>query len=137
MSAIEWETLASEAIKDRRSEIRIQLVFPIEVSGFDRGGKYFIERTMTSNVSENGCRFHIKTEVLNGVMLALKVVSRDSPAIVSGHPLLFQVVRVTRDAEGWTLGVIKFQPENIWCLAFPPSKKLLPPATPNPRSTSS
>ncbi len=120
---IDWEELSLEASQDRRRERRIPLSFPIEVSGFDRSGKYFAERTMTLDISESGCCFRLSTQVERGAMVALKVVSRGNSKALPDRPLLFQIARLTQDGDGWTYGATKLQPESLWCVAFPAAAK--------------
>jgi len=123
-----WEELSAEASRDRRREKRIPLVFPIEVSGFDRNGRFFSERTITADVSEGGCRFQLKTEVERGSVVAIKLVSRHTNRLQPERPLLFKVSRVVEESNGWTLGAAKLQPESLWCIAFPPQKQQTPVA---------
>jgi hypothetical protein len=123
----DWESLSAEASRDRRRERRIPLVFPIEVSGFDRRGRFFTERTKTSDVSANGCRFHMNTEIARGAVVAIKLVSRNSQQSLPDRPLLFQVARLEKEDHGWVLGAAKLQPENLWCIAFPPLTQQLTP----------
>ena len=115
----DWEILSKEASQDRRKEVRIPLVFPIEVAGFNRRGRFFSERTATADVSASGCRFRLRTEVECGAVVAVKVVSRKSDRILPNRPLLFQIARVEQEEELWTVGAAKLEPENIWCVAFP------------------
>jgi hypothetical protein len=118
-NAIDWEELSLEASQDRRRERRIPLAFPVEVSGFDQNGRYFSEQTMTTDISESGCRFYLKIRVDRGAMVALKVVSRGGSKALPDRPLLFQVARVTQEGDGWVVGAVKLQPESLWCVAFP------------------
>ena len=54
MPLTEWELLSREVMQDRRKGKRVCLTFPIEVSGFDRSGRLFSERTVTQDISEAG-----------------------------------------------------------------------------------
>ena len=123
-----WQELSAVASRDRRREKRIPLVFPIEVSGFDRRGRFFSERTVTADVSESGCRFQLETEVERGAVVAIKRVSRQANRLQPERPLLFKVARVTEESSGWILGASKLQPESLWCIAFPPQEQQTPVA---------
>ena len=123
-----WEELSAEANRDRRREKRIRLVFPIEVSGFDRSGRFFSEHTVTADVSESGCRFQLKTEVERGAVVAVKLVSRHPNRLKPERPFLFKIARVVEETGGWTLGATKLQPDSLWCIAFPPQKQQTPVA---------
>lgn len=118
-----WNELSTEANHDRRKERRIPLVFPIEVSGFDANGKFFTERSVTMDISENGCRFQLKSQIERSSVVALKVLHRNRSDSSPERPLLFSVARAIQEGNGWTLGAVKLQPENIWCVAFPSAKK--------------
>ncbi len=130
-NAIDWEELSLEASQDRRRERRIPLAFPVEVSGFDQNGRYFSEQTMTADISESGCRFHLKIQVHCGAVVALKVVSRGNSKALPDRPLLFQVARVKQegDGDGWVVGAVKLQPESLWCVAFPALERRTTPVS--------
>ena len=117
----DWEELSQEALKDRRKGKRVPLAFPIEVSGFDPTGRLFAECTTTSNISESGCRFQVKTQLERGDVVAIKLLSRRNDLAPASKPLLFQIVWVAREAEGWTAGALQLESENLWHMAFPSS----------------
>ncbi len=127
ISETDWEQLSAEASDDRRREKRIRLVFPIEVCGFGRKGQFFIEQTATADVSQNGCSFSLKTEVDRGAFVALKLIKRNSAESNTERPLLFEIARMNPIVNGWVLGAKKLQPENPWCIAFPPARQHLTP----------
>ncbi len=122
-SPVDWEELSLEASQDRRRERRIPLAFSIEVSGFDQGGRFFTARTVTTDISESGCRFGLKVQVDRGAVVAMKLVNRESSRAFPERPLLFQVARVSQEGDGWVVGAVKLQPESLWCVAFPSADK--------------
>jgi hypothetical protein len=98
-------------------ESRISLRFLIEVCGFDRAGKFFTERSETTNVSRHGCKFSLKTEVAPESVVAIRVLrgnSPDSPAT----PALFQVAHTMPAREGWQAGASTLQPGDVWAVDF-------------------
>ncbi len=117
----DWELFSHEVMEDRRKGKRVTLTFPIEVSGFDRTGRLFSERTVTLDISEAGCRFHLKTQIERGDVVAVKLLSRRDLSLPPARPLLFQVIWIDREEDGWVAGALKLQPEDIWHMAFPPS----------------
>jgi len=117
---LEWESLSQEAMQDRRQGKRVTLVFPIEVSGLDRSGRMFCERTVTSDISEVGCRFQMKTQPQRGDVVAIKLLSRRDAGAPESKALMFRVAWTARTADGWTAGALQLQPENIWHVGFPP-----------------
>jgi len=119
----DWDKLSQEAQQDRRRGKRVPLTFPIEVSGFDRTARLFSERTKTSDISEVGCRFQVKTPLSRGDVVAIKLLTRGNEQSPTSKALLFQIAWVQRDPDGWTVGALKLQPENIWHVAFPPTNQ--------------
>jgi hypothetical protein len=97
----------------RRPE-RIALQFAIEVCGFDRCGRYFTERSETSNVSVGGCKFYLRTEVDREAVVALRVIERYDHRGNDAAPVLFQVAHIERESGGWTLGALKLRAEDLW-----------------------
>lgn len=53
---VQWQELGISN-PDSRREPRISAAIPIEVTGFDANGKFFVELTETFDVSESGCGF--------------------------------------------------------------------------------
>ena len=47
-SLTDWNELVNEITVDRRSGKRLRLNFSIEITGFDRTGRFFTERTKTA-----------------------------------------------------------------------------------------
>ena len=116
----EWEALSRQVMQDRRKGKRVPLAFPIEVSGLDRSGRMFSEKTSTCDISEVGCRFLVKTQLERGDVVAIKLISRTNGHAPESKPLLFQIVWVNCEADGWAVGALQLQKENLWHVAFPP-----------------
>jgi hypothetical protein len=117
-ATVNWEELGIEANKDRRREARIALAIPIEVTGFDAGGKFFCAATKTVDISESGCSFRLTHCLERGGIIAIKVAVKDRKK--SQHrPFLYQVARATQEADHWVVGAAKLQPESVWFVAFP------------------
>jgi hypothetical protein len=107
---------------DRRQGKRIPISFPIEISGFDDGGRIFREHSVTTDVSEHGCRFDLLRELKHGDVIAIQLECRNGTRPDNSKPLLFEVAWVDASQHGWSIGASKLQPENIWHLIFPPKK---------------
>jgi hypothetical protein len=115
-----WQELSEEARRDRRNERRVNLAFPIEIFGFDIANHYFTERSVTSNVSQGGCGFELKTEVDPRTVVAIRLVSRDGGQPFPHRPVLFLVSWVKEEKKGcWAVGASKLQPEKLWQIAIP------------------
>jgi hypothetical protein len=101
LPAIGSTTLAESAA--RRPE-RIALQFAIEVCGFDRCGRFFTERSETSDVSVGGCKFYLRTEVERVAVVALRVIERFEQHGNDAAPVLFQVARMEVARRGFVAG---------------------------------
>ena len=100
-----------------KRENRIGLRFSIEISGFDRSGKYFSERSETTNVSRNGCKFRVHKEIGPHSVVAIRVVRSKDPKGESA-PSLFQVSRTEVTRDGWSAGAAKLLDGDPWSVDF-------------------
>jgi hypothetical protein len=100
---------------------RIALQFAIEVCGFDRCGRFFTERSETSNVSVGGCKFYLRTEVEHEAVVALRVIERSEQRGNNAAPVLFQVAHMERQSSGWILGAWKLRAEDLWPMQIAPN----------------
>ena len=105
----------------RRNSKRVGLAFQIHVSGTDPKGTEFRERTVTSDVSADGCQFALQRKVYPGDHLSLGLADNDFARHKKPQP--YKVVWVERSHLGWTIGVIKLDGENIWPMSFPIKRK--------------
>lgn len=108
------ESLTAEHTREPRREQRIASAFRIEVCGFNRYGRFFTERTLTSNISDGGCQLSLRAEVEKDSVVALRVIERRNGCELDSRPVLFRVERIVSQAAGWTLGVSKLQPVPVW-----------------------
>lgn len=104
----------SVAIPERRSESRATIEFRIEVSGFDRFGRFYTEFTMTSDVSLMGCAFPLHMEVEKGLLVAVRVVHPRNEGNSRAAPVLFHIVRTSPCPDGYFVGVVSLLPGNPW-----------------------
>ncbi len=112
----------------RSRENRIGLRFSIEISGFDRFGKYFSERSETTNVSKNGCKFRVHKEIKPDSVVAIRVVRSKDPK-GEAAPILFQVSRTEATRDGWSAGAAKLLDGDPWSVDFAALDRR--PATPD------
>jgi len=122
-SLTNWKELVDEISVDRRSGKRIRLNFSIEITGFDRTGRLFTERTRTQDISEIGCRFDLLTPVERGNVIAIKLLPPGEAALPEEKPLLFEIIWTVTRAIGWTVGARKLQDDKIWKVTFPPANQ--------------
>jgi hypothetical protein len=90
-------------------EVHTELRCLIEVCGFDCGGRFFTEQTDTVNVSARRCSFDLRTEIAGDAILAICVLGRWNRGRRDQAPELFQIERMERGLNGWTIGALKLQ----------------------------
>ena len=106
-------------VEDRRKCKRLPLSFPIKVSGTDTAGEEFSDLTVTTDVSDQGCRFDLLRNLQLGDVLTIQIVERDTGKPGSAPPIHFEVAWVGASDWGWSIGVVSAQPGNLWHVAFP------------------
>lgn len=121
MESSKPESKASTAFPgpERRREPRKPLALPIGVSGFDRNGRFFTERTATLDVSNLGCRFPLRVEMGKDSVVAIHVLHSGDSLEADSPPVLFRLAWVKRTEQGWTLGAEQLQPDHPWSAHFP------------------
>ena len=97
-----------------RYEPRYAVPIEIEVTGIDRNKEAFHERTFTKNVSEWGCAFLLSVELKKDDIISLRVASADKEESEPALQSLFQVVRITREQNGWLVGTWKMENKDVW-----------------------
>jgi hypothetical protein len=117
--AADWEELTAQAHHDRRREPRLKLPYAIEVYGFDLSGHYFMERTITLNVSGSGCMVELKHCPGKQTVVAIQRVGRDGKRSAEHQPVLFQVCWTEKTGKRWIIGASKLQAGDMWGLSMP------------------
>jgi hypothetical protein len=115
----DWHLLSQLTLEDRRSGKRVSLAFPIEITGLDSSQKLFVERTVTLDVSETGCRFRLKTHLVQGEVVAIRLLTETEATGSAKPPILFEVAWVDHADDEWHAGAKKLQPSDIWHMNFP------------------
>jgi hypothetical protein len=124
----DWEILSQEVTRDRRKGKRVNLRFPIEVSGFNPQGVLFAENTETTDISESGCRFTLEESVVRGDVVAIKLRNRQGEDHDAARAELFQIIWRAQDGDLWLVGALKLRNDKFWEVSFPPKN---PPELPN------
>lgn len=110
MEKLKDEEKLNSGAANRRSEPRVSLTFPIEVSGFERSGRYFIERTSCCDVGEASCAFSLQTEISSDAVLAVRSFHWQNSSVMESMPVLFQVVRLEDRPEGRVVAAVRLHP---------------------------
>ena len=102
---------------DRREE-RSDTQLAVTVYGFATTGKLFVEHCATRNVSHSGCCLRLQTQPQADSALAVRLL-RWGIASKGAPQLLFQVVWLRKDEDGWLVGASSIGPADLYSLAFP------------------
>jgi PilZ domain len=100
--------------REERREERFAIAIEIEVSGIGRDGKAFHQRTVTTNVSIWGCAFPLSVELKPDDIIAVRMISTTAKELPQTGQAMFQVVRVTREADGWAVAAWKMDGGDAW-----------------------
>lgn len=102
---------------DRREQ-RSDVQLAVTIYGFAVSGKLFVEHCATRNVSHSGCCLRLQTRPQADSALALRLL-RWGIASKSTSQLLFQVVWLRPDGDGWLVGASALGTADLYSLAFP------------------
>jgi c-di-GMP-binding flagellar brake protein YcgR len=117
---INWSSLSSETLEDRRDGKRVSLQFALEISGTDAAGATFHARGRTRNVSHHGCCFELARSILKGEKLTLKVIRHDSLGVQeTTDAFLFRIAWVVVEENLWVAGAELAPLEAPWGVKFP------------------
>ena len=108
----------SEQRSETRSEKRSEVRLAVTVYGFATTGKLFVEHCATRNVSHSGCCIHLQTRPQADAALALRLL-RWGLSAKGASQLLYQIVWVQKDGDGWLVGASSLGPADLYSLAFP------------------
>lgn len=108
-----------QSTHNQRSEPRFPLLIQIEVSGIDSKGQPFCENTLTSDVSERGCRFRLPMELKRDSIVAIWVVRTLSGRPADSKEVMFQIMFTRQEQGAWTTGAWTLQPDVTWCPDIP------------------
>jgi PilZ domain len=104
----------SETRSERRSDARLA----VTVYGFATTGRLFVEHCSTRNVSHSGCCIHLRTLPQADTALALRLL-RWGLSAKGAAQLLYQVVWVQKDGNGWLVGASSLGAADLYSLVFP------------------
>jgi len=104
----------------KRREDRLPVNIPVEITGIDRAGHLFTERTLVENVTEIGCRFNTRTQMQCGEIVAVKPLEPGKKSMTHEQLQLFEIVWAAHHRAGCTVGARKLQGEKLANAKFPP-----------------
>jgi hypothetical protein len=100
-------------IERRRTERRILVHVPVEVTEVDGKGNPFTERTFIEDVSDFGCRFSTRGPVQQGDTVSVKVLGPGGKTLPDEEPRHYEVMWVARKEHGTTVGARLLQDKKL------------------------
>jgi hypothetical protein len=98
----------------QKSESRSLFEAPIEVSGFNSHERFFTQRTSAGELSDNGCKFHLRSEVVKNSVVSVRLLRTHHGPEPDSRVVLFPVLSVEKAGNRWMIGVEKLQPIRLW-----------------------
>ena len=104
----------------QRREERLSVSIPVEITGIDRAGHLFTERTLVEDVTEIGCRFDTRTQLQCGDIIAVKPLEPGKKSMTHVQAHLFEVAWAAHHRKICTIGARKLHGEKLAKVKFPP-----------------
>lgn len=117
-TTVSEETKSSRNWGEHRSERRILVHVPVEITEVDREGRQTTERTFIEDVSDFGCRFSTRAPVQQGDTLALKVLGKHGTVLTDEEPRYYEVMWVAPKEHGSIVGARVIQGEKLAKIKF-------------------
>ena len=104
----------------RRTERRILVNVPVEVSEVSDRGHAFVERTFIEDVSDFGCRFTTRNPLQKGDSVLVKLLGHVGSDLPGDKPLLYEIMWVARKEHSYTVGARLLQGKELAAVKSPP-----------------
>lgn len=114
--------VAHEPVFDRRKAKRLFLNFSVEISGVDRKGHRFVERTKTEDISDRGCRLFTTVPLTCGDLINIRLLIPEGTTLPEESAQQFEIMWVAPARTGWSIGARKVLGGKIWKVSFPPPR---------------
>jgi hypothetical protein len=108
------DTHLAAAYLGERHEARYMVPIEIEVSGIKKNRALFREMTLTRDVSSWGCSFPLPMKLLSNDIVLVRLAKGNLPENQAVRRSLFQVLRVTRERNGWLIAAWKLEDHDLW-----------------------
>jgi PilZ domain len=105
--------------RSTRREPRSSAQLTFAVCGLTASGRFFVELCSTVNISRSGCCLRLRTRPQTNSALALRAVPGGTSLPEGTSQLLFQLVWLRPDADGWLIGAFALGEAGLCRLAFP------------------
>lgn len=103
MQVQEKKSQATSGI-DRRTDTRLRVHIPVEVTWTDAAGRQITERTYVEDVSDFGCRFSTRERMKQGDVVSVQLLGTNGKIASKEGPKVFKIMWVSRKPKGMTVG---------------------------------
>lgn len=107
------------SFRSTRREPRSPAELTFAACGLAASGRFFVELCSTVNISRSGCCLRLRTRPLTGSALALRAAPGGTSLPEGSSQLLFQLVSLRPEADGWLIGAFALGEADLSRLAFP------------------
>jgi hypothetical protein len=103
----------------RRTERRILVNVPVEVTQLDDAGHPVKEKTFIEDVSDFGCRFSTRRTIRQGATVGMKILGSHGDILPEEEPRYYEIMWVAPKEHGFTAGARVLQGEKLANVKFP------------------
>lgn len=90
---------------DRRADPRLLMHTRVQISGIDKGGLQFTERSSLEDAGDAGCRFSLRNTVPGGAIVGVEPLGSDGEKLSDEYSRLFVVIWVKWRGDRWMVGM--------------------------------
>jgi hypothetical protein len=99
--------------EERRADKRLLLHSWVQITGIDKAGQQFSERSRLEDVGDSGCRFTLPGAVQEGCVVGIMPLDQEGEALPDEFPRLFVVIWVKRKGNRLTIGARSLREDEL------------------------
>lgn len=107
--------------EDRRADPRLLLHTQVEISGVDKAGRQFAERSSLEDAGDAGCRFRLRNTVQAGAILGVEPLGPGGERFPDEYSRLFLAIWVKWRGDRWMVGTRCLMEDELSGAALPAS----------------
>jgi hypothetical protein len=98
---------------ERRADKRFLLHTWVQITGIDKSGRQFMERSRLEDIGDNGCRFSLQGAVHEGSIIGVMPLGQDGESLVDEFRRLFVVIWIKRKGKCVTVGARSLREDEL------------------------
>lgn len=119
----EEDKTSSLNLANRRTEKRILVNVPVEITEVNAEGHAVTERTFIEDVSDLGCRFSTRGAIRQGDTIAVRILGPNGKGLPDDEPRYYEIMWVAPKKQGATVGARVLQGEKLANVKFLPQNE--------------